>query len=109
MCNEALEGLLREFSLDLDGLVESLDADELLERRGVRLELLLGEIGNLDANRLEALRQRAEILEGGVKALLPEFLEVFILRKHHSILSVPTLVGLIEIVRRHPTRAANLT
>src|SRR6476660_6651390 len=73
MCDKALEGLFREVCLDRDGLVERLDADKLLERGRVRLELLLGVIGNFAGNRFKALRHRAKIPEGSVETLLPEF------------------------------------
>src|SRR5665213_2597435 len=76
--DETVERLLGEIGLHFDGLVERLDADELLERGGAGFELLLGEIGDLAGDRLEALRHRAEVLHGRIHPLPAEFLVVVI-------------------------------
>src|SRR6476660_6576099 len=76
--------LLRILGLNLDGLLYRLCADELLESARAVLERLLGIIGDLGGNGLEALVHLAERLNGRIEAVLTHFLELFETFEHHK-------------------------
>src|SRR6185437_1846040 len=65
-----------------DGLLERLDAEQLLDRRGTVFESLLGVVGNLDRDGLAALRQHAHRFHDDVDIVFADLLEVLEILDH---------------------------
>ena len=66
-------GLLGILRLDLDGLLDRLRADQLLESAGRILERLLGIVGDLGGDGLETLVHLTKRTDGRIEAVLPTF------------------------------------
>jgi hypothetical protein len=82
-------GLLGVLGLDLDRLLDRLGADQLLESTGRILERLLGLVGDLCGDGLEALVHLAERTYGRIEAVFTYLLELFETFEHVSPLSRP--------------------
>src|SRR5262249_20101662 len=80
--HEALIGALGVVGLHLDRLFERLRANEFLGRGGALLEHLLGVIGDLDRDRLQALGKRAERLQRRIHIVLTELLDLVDIPDH---------------------------
>ena len=98
MSDEALEGLLREVSLDLDGLVERLHADELLESGGARLELLLREVGDLVAIAWKPFDIVPKFLSATSMPCLPNFWKSSYCANIVRSFPCPSWMGVMKIV-----------
>jgi hypothetical protein len=84
MRDKALVGALEIVALELDGLVQRLDAGQLLERRRILVKGLLGVVGGLDNDRLGAGGGDIEGLYSGVKTVFAECLNGLELLLHQE-------------------------
>src|SRR5215467_5750577 len=80
--HKALIRALGVIGLHLDRLFERLRADEFLGRSGALLEYLLGVVGDLDRDRLQTLRKRAERLQRRIHVVLTELLDLVDIPDH---------------------------
>ena len=102
--DEAFVCRLGVLGLHFDRLVQRLDAEQLLEGGRTVLESLLRVVGELDRDRLAALRDRAEGLQGRFDVLFADRLQVFEILHHVSSLFPGCPSGSPSMVPATPVR-----